>query len=127
VTNLIEVVADPVGRVSFRGPGAGGPATSSSVLGDLLALARGQGSTWDGLPEAPATPLPVADDLAADHSWMFVAPDAAVAHGLGELDEHVLARDDDAVVVRPMSLRGIRGRLEALGISTVLYPVLAEA
>jgi homoserine dehydrogenase len=127
VTNLIEVVADPVGRVSFRGPGAGGPATSSSVLGDLLALARGQGSTWDGLPAAPATQLPVADDLAVDHSWMFVAPDAAVAHGLGELDEHVLARDDDAVVVRPMSLRGIRGRLEALGISTVLYPVLAEA
>ena len=58
---------------------------------------------------------------------MFVAPDAAIAHGLGELDQHVLARDDDAVVVRPMSLGGIRGRLESLGIETVLYPVLAEA
>ena len=127
VTNLVEVVADPVGRVSFRGPGAGGPATASAVLGDLLALARGAGSTWQGLLPAPATQLPVADDLAADHSWMFVAPDAALAHGLGELDQHVLARDDDAVVVRPMSLGGIRSRLEALGIETVLYPVLAEA
>jgi homoserine dehydrogenase len=127
VTNLIEVVADPVGRVSFRGPGAGGPATASAVLGDLLALARGRGSTWDGLLPAPPTHLPIADDLAADHSWMFVHPDAAIARGLGELEQHVLARDDDAVVVRPMSLAGIRGRLEALGIETVLYPVLAEA
>jgi homoserine dehydrogenase len=127
VTNLVEVVADPVGRVSFRGPGAGGPATASAVLGDLLALARGQGSTWDGLAPAPTDWLPVADDLAADHSWLFVAPDAVIAHGLGELEQHVLARDDDAVVVRPMSLGGIRGRLEALGIETILYPVLAEA
>lgn len=127
VSNLIEVVADPVGRVSFRGPGAGGPATASAVLGDLLALASGRGSTWDGLVPAPPTRLAVADDLATEHSWMFVAPDAAVAHGLGELEQQVLARDDDAVVVRPMSLGGIRGRLEALGIETVLYPVLAEA
>jgi homoserine dehydrogenase len=127
VTNLIEIVADPVGRVSFRGPGAGGPATASAVLGDLLALARGAGSTWDGLLPAPPTRLPIADDLAADHSWMFVTPDAAIARGLGELEQHVLARDDDAVVVRPMSLVGIRGRLEALGIETVLYPVLSEA
>ncbi len=127
VSNLIEIVADPVGRVSFRGPGAGGPATASAVLGDLLALARGQGSTWDGLMAAPPTQLPVADDLATEHSWLFVTPDAAVAHGLGELEQQVLARDDDAVVVRPMTLGGIRARLEALGVETTLYPVLAEA
>jgi hypothetical protein len=127
VTNLIEVVADPVGRVSFRGPGAGGPATASAILGDLLALARGGGSMWAGLMPAPASPLAIADDLAADHSWLFVAPDAAMRHGLGELEQAVLAQDDDAVVVRPMSLGAIRGRLDALGIDTVLYPVLAEA
>jgi homoserine dehydrogenase len=127
VTNLIEVVGDPVGRVSFRGPGAGGPATASAVLGDVLALAQGRGSTWEGLVPAPAGQIPVADDLAADHSWMLVAPDAVMAHGLGELEQHVLARDDDAVVVRPMSLGGLRSRLEALGIETQLYPVLAEA
>lgn len=127
VSNLIEVVADPVGRVSFRGPGAGGPATASAVLGDLLALARGRGSTWDGLMPAPPAQLPVADELAAEHSWLFVTPDAVVAHGLGELEQQVLARDDDAVVVRPMTLGGIRARLEALGVETTLYPVLAEA
>ncbi len=34
---------------------------------------------------------------------------------------------DDAVVVRPMTLGGIRARLEALGVETTLYRVLAEA
>ena len=46
VRNRIEVDAVPVGRVGFDGPGAGGAATSSAVLGDLVAIARGAGSTW---------------------------------------------------------------------------------
>jgi homoserine dehydrogenase len=53
VLNRVEVDALPVGRVAFEGPGAGGPATASAVLGDLVAIARGLGSTWAGL--APAT------------------------------------------------------------------------
>jgi len=52
VLNRIEVDAEPLGRVAFVGPGAGGAATSSAVLGDLIAIARGLGSTWAGLPEA---------------------------------------------------------------------------
>jgi len=46
VRNRIEVDATPVGRVGFDGPGAGGPATSSAVLGDLIAISRAAGSTW---------------------------------------------------------------------------------
>ena len=42
VRNRIEVDATPVGRVGFDGPGAGGAATSSAVLGDLIAVARGR-------------------------------------------------------------------------------------
>jgi homoserine dehydrogenase len=52
VTNVVELTGWPVGRVVFQGPGAGGDATSSAVLADLLALARGHGSTWGLLPEA---------------------------------------------------------------------------
>jgi homoserine dehydrogenase len=52
VLNRIEVEATPVGTVAFSGPGAGGPATSSAVLGDLLAIAAGAGSTWGSLPAA---------------------------------------------------------------------------
>lgn len=49
--NIVEVEADLVGRVSFHGPGAGGETTASAVLADLLALARGEGSTLS-LPAA---------------------------------------------------------------------------
>lgn len=52
VINRIEIDAEPLGTVAFSGPGAGGPSTSSAILGDLLAIARGAGSTWAGLPPA---------------------------------------------------------------------------
>jgi len=52
VLNRIEIDAEPVGRVAFSGPGAGGGATASAVLGDLLAVARDLGSTWAGRPPA---------------------------------------------------------------------------
>lgn len=58
VLNRIEVHAEPLGTVAFVGPGAGGAATSSAVLGDLLAIARGAGSTWAGLPPATAPARP---------------------------------------------------------------------
>lgn len=50
VTNRIEIDAEPLGRVAVDGPGAGGAGTSSAVLADLLAIARGDGSSWAGLP-----------------------------------------------------------------------------
>jgi homoserine dehydrogenase len=53
VRNRIEIDAVPVGRVGFDGPGAGGAATSSAVLGDLIAVAREAGSSWG--PRRPAT------------------------------------------------------------------------
>ncbi len=52
VLNRIEVDATPVGGVAFEGPGAGGPAAAAAVLSDLVAIARGVGSTWAGA--APA-------------------------------------------------------------------------
>jgi homoserine dehydrogenase len=55
VRNRIEIDAVPVGRIGFDGPGAGGAATSSAVLGDLIAIARAAGSTWGPRPPAPAT------------------------------------------------------------------------
>jgi len=54
VLNRIEIEATPIGSVAFTGPGAGGPATSSAVVGDLRAIALGLGSTWAGLPPAGA-------------------------------------------------------------------------
>jgi homoserine dehydrogenase len=57
VLNRIEVDGDPVGTVAFSGPGAGGAATCSAVLGDLIAISREGGSTWAGLPLALAAAI----------------------------------------------------------------------
>ncbi|HET9615311.1 MAG TPA: homoserine dehydrogenase, partial [Candidatus Limnocylindrales bacterium] len=46
VLNRIEVDAAPLGTVAFSGPGAGGPATATAVVADLIAISRGLGSTW---------------------------------------------------------------------------------
>jgi len=43
------------GQGPGTGPGAGGAATSSAVLGDLVAIARGGRSTWAGLAAAEGT------------------------------------------------------------------------
>ena len=40
VTNAVSVVGDAVGETMFYGPGAGGPATASSVISDLVDIAR---------------------------------------------------------------------------------------
>ena len=69
--NRIELEGEPVGRLAFSGPGAGGAATSSAVLGDILAIARGEGSTWGGLP--PAGPLAASrlgDGLEGPRRWL---------------------------------------------------------
>ena len=66
VTNVVEVRGWPLGRLVFQGPGAGGDATSSAVLADLLALARGEGSTWASLPPAAQAGTPTAKPQLAD-------------------------------------------------------------
>lgn len=80
VRNRIEVVAEPVGEVGFDGPGAGGAATSSAVLGDLVAIARGAGSIWDGRPPADegtdAGSVPAGGSTLADETrrWFALLP-----------------------------------------------------
>ncbi|MDQ3937685.1 MAG: hypothetical protein M3253_03280, partial [Chloroflexota bacterium] len=105
VTNSVEVSGRPVGRVSFQGPGAGGDATSSAVLADLLALARGEGATWAALPEAP--PL---GELDAGHGspvrWFYLT-----AAG-GQLSE-------------PVTLAELRARLRGTDVAqATLYRCL---
>ncbi len=73
VLNRIEVGGVPIGMVAFSGPGAGGAATSSAVLADLMAVGRQGGSTWAGLPAASG---PVAA-LAAPDGEVFVGPSGA--------------------------------------------------
>ena len=58
VRNRIEIEADQLGRLAVEGPGAGGAATATAVLADLLAVRRGDGSTWGDLAAAALEAAP---------------------------------------------------------------------
>jgi homoserine dehydrogenase len=102
VLNRIEVDGTPVGSVAFAGPGAGGDATSSAVLGDVLSVARGAGSTWAGLPEAEAIRSdPDAAEaawLAAERRWLAVVPGGSAIVSRERLDAHAFRRELDAIL-----------------------------
>jgi homoserine dehydrogenase len=107
VINRIEVDGTPVGTVAFAGPGAGGDATSSAILGDLLAVARGAGSTWAGLPEA----APVRSDPAvAEAAWLGVERRWLTALPVEDRDVEDAAEADAAGLV----IRAIEGGIAIL-------------
>ncbi len=58
--NAVYVRGEPIGELLFEGPGAGGPATSSAVIGDILDAARARrvGGRSVALPLEPAALLP---------------------------------------------------------------------
>ena len=108
VDNRLELEGDPVGRVTIGGPGAGGAATSSAVLGDLLAIARGEGSTWAGLPPAPATQMQPVDRLGPARRWLIADPP-----GNGLTSTRTVAQ--------------LRDELRGSGYQATLFPILDEA
>jgi homoserine dehydrogenase len=129
VLNRIEILAHPVGTVAFSGPGAGGEATSSAVLGDLLAIARGGGSTWAGL--APAAEAPVvasaADPFAGARCWFAFLPGIAPA-GLEPGETAAIEEIDGGTAVRtgPLTLEQVRAAIAPhlpAGVDVTLYPV----
>ncbi|MEI8334127.1 MAG: hypothetical protein WCH74_09800 [Chloroflexota bacterium] len=136
VINRIEVDGAPVGTVAFAGPGAGGDATSSAILGDLVAVARGAGSTWAGLPEAaPVRSDPAAAEaawLAVQRRWLTAIPaedrdlaDAAEAAGPGF---EVRAIDGGVALlsVEPRDLASHRLAVAAIvdgDVDPAIYPV----
>ena len=79
-----------VGRIALRGPGAGGPATASAVVADLLAIARGEGSTWDPLPEA-GWATTVGDDLDVERAWLLVPSPGEVPAAAGAIGDQQAA------------------------------------
>jgi homoserine dehydrogenase len=120
VTNRVEVRAEPLGDVAFTGPGAGGGATSSAVLGDLLAVARGIGSTWAGLPPAGAAAAGTLEgppDEAPGRGWFAVVPGdgASLARPSAEVTSAPVA-GGTAVILRWSSLADARSRFRAAGL-----------
>jgi homoserine dehydrogenase len=63
VMNAVVINSDAVGSSLYYGPGAGALPTASAVLADLIDIARG--NAVDVPADAGATPLPMADVVAA--------------------------------------------------------------
>ncbi len=123
VRNRVEVDASPVGTVGFDGPGAGGPATSSAVLADLLAIDSGAGSTWAGLAPAEALgPSRVTDGLDGDQAW-FVSVDRTARSALADIVD-IAVDCGDEVAVRTVStgLDELRARLASVP-AAVIHPI----
>ena len=128
VTNRIEIEAEPLGTIRLAGPGAGGAATSSAVLGDLVAVARGLGSTWAGLPAAGAAPVSAVDPLDEPRSWYAFVPPTTTTDVPSDLERAASVDFEDGTAIRTAVLPLDRARAAFAGIlpdsvDVTLYPV----
>jgi homoserine dehydrogenase len=141
VLNRLEVDADPVGRVSLEGPGAGGPATSSAVLADLLEVVRSGLSTWADLPPAAPDLVTLADDRATvRRPWYVCLPGVLPEEVPGRLAEELVgpppsslprhrSRTWVAVQTRPLPLAEVRATIDPLidpDRDIPIYPILTS-
>ena len=81
VTNAVEMSGHPIGKIVLSGPGAGEFPTASSVIGDILAIAREFGTTQYLLPmmrchhHSTAKPINI-DDTYNKYYLSIKAPNA---------------------------------------------------
>jgi hypothetical protein len=130
VTNRIEIEADPLGTIRIAGPGAGGAATSSAVLGDLVAVARGIGSTWAGLPPATTGATAAVDPLDTPRRWFAFIPTLPAFDGTlpSALDRAASVEFEDGTAIRTEVVDLAEARAAFAGIlpddvDVTLYPV----
>jgi homoserine dehydrogenase len=128
VTNRVEIDAEPLGTIGLSGPGAGGPATSSAILGDLVAIARGLGSTWAGLPAATGPAVAAADPLDGQRHWYAFVPAVTAGPLPGALDRAAAVGFEDGTAIRSevVTLAEAKAAFDAIlpaGVDVTLYPV----
>ena len=128
VLNRVEIDADPLGSISLAGPGAGGAATSSAVLGDLVAVARGLSSTWAGLAPAAGETGASVDPAAEARDWFaFIPRPSAAPSGSPSVTGAEIVGLRDGLAIRiagalDEARAGVRTLLP-VGADATLYPV----
>lgn len=85
VLNAVEVLGSSVGAVMFSGPGAGGPATASAVLGDVIDIVRNPGRSqpvsWSADPATLLDP----EELEASFFFRTRLPKETCEQALGSV------------------------------------------
>ncbi len=128
VTNRIEIEAEPLGVIRFDGPGAGGAATSSAVLGDIIAIARGLGSTWAGCAPATTSAVAAVDPLDGPRHWYAFVRATRGGDLPTALDEAASVDFEDGTAIRSevVTLAEAKAAFDAIlpdGADVTLYPV----
>ena len=130
VTNRIEIEAEPLGTIRVAGPGAGGAATSSAVLGDLVAVARGVGSTWAGLPASTGPAARAVDPLDRPRRWYAFIPSIPAVDGdlPAALDRAASVEFEDGTAIRTevatvADARAAFAEILPGDVDVTLYPV----
>jgi len=80
--NAVVVEGEPVGRLTFTGPGAGSGPTAAAVMGDLARLFEGPATPPLGKPARELSPLITAIDSTADQGSFFIGAKLADKPGM---------------------------------------------
>jgi homoserine dehydrogenase len=80
--NAVVVEGEPVGRLTFTGPGAGAGPTAAAVMGDLARLFEGPATPPLGKPSAELAPLITAAKGQADLGSFFIGAKLADKPGV---------------------------------------------
>lgn len=80
--NAVLVEGEPVGRLTFTGPGAGAGPTAAAVMGDLARLFEGPATPPLGKPARELLPLITTANGAADQGSFFIGAKLADKPGM---------------------------------------------
>ncbi len=80
--NAVVVEGEPVGRLTFTGPGAGSGPTAAAVMGDLARLFEGPATPPLGKPTSTLLPIITVADGATDQGSFFIGAKLADKPGV---------------------------------------------
>ncbi len=124
VYNAIEVIGEPIGNVMFYGQGAGGGATSSAVVGDLIPIITGTDKILPSLCKTDYDPEAAFETFKSKN--YIVLPNGSeekIKAAFGEVS-FLEESDDTAFVTEFLTEREVREALEKVGcrvISRIRY------
>ena len=131
VTNAVAVEGDFIGSVILSGPGAGGNATASAVVGDIIDLARGVRVPPLGRPAASLEPYRRARMRAHEGGYYLrlkvrdrPGAFAAIAHRMAEAG---ISLDSIVQRNRPIGTAPKRGNEEAQPVTIITHSTTEQA
>ncbi len=120
VYNAVEVLGEPIGSVMFYGPGAGGGATASAMVGDLVQVMRSGRATAQPVMVKTTEGLADFDCFKSRNYIALSGVDASAVKTVIE-NAQVISEDEELAVITPeiSELEAIEAieRLEAHGIT----------